>query len=849
MNPQVATPSGAQALHERFNVEAQEKALRDTRFTAFVACFAYAAFAIVDYLAYGSIFLTLVIIRGGFVAFSLVILLLTRTRLGKSSPFLLGMLEYLFGGLAIVLMVHLSGGYTSPYYAGINMVLLGFIFILPLNARRTAVVAGLLYAAYIIPILIMEKGIIERWDIFVNNNFFLLGTILLVIISAHLATRMRFTEFESRDKLARANEDLKKVDVLKSQFFANVSHEVRTPLTSILAPIQSLYQGDMGDLTDEQHGLIAQMYRNSLKLLDMINQMLDFSKYEARKMQLRLRQLDLHELAEDAVAIFREVTERKGIRLYCVRDSEVGSLYLDAEKIERVLTNLLRNSIKFTEKGSITVRVGRSGGRAYLEVRDTGIGIPREHLPHIFKRFQQVDGSSTRKFEGTGLGLTIVKEAAELMHGSVSVESEEGRGTSFRVELPTNLQSVAGDAFIDRRRRQRRRGEGEFPGEERRQAVRRSDDLARVSVDDMALVERQLADMDDGSEDADLPLAPAADHVLLVEDNADLRGYVGKMLRRYGHRVTTAHDGLEGWEAAQRDPPDVIVSDVMMPRMDGYELIRKIASEPRTSAIPIVLITARPELESKLKGLKVGAVDYLSKPINIRELDARVRNLINLRKLQATAAREQEQRKRNEDLTMAFSESLDMRDSLTARHSLDVLEFGTMIAQELGIPVDQTLRESLLLHDIGKQAIPDSILKKPAPLNDEEWAVMRRHPELGAERLGKFDGYREVAEIVMAHQEYYDGSGYPRGLKGERIPLIARIIGVADAFHAMTSDRPYRKAHTPQQAVEELLRHRGSQFDPAVVNCFVRGLAGKGVIAPPDPAALQPRLKTASEAR
>jgi putative two-component system response regulator len=287
----------------------------------------------------------------------------------------------------------------------------------------------------------------------------------------------------------------------------------------------------------------------------------------------------------------------------------------------------------------------------------------------------------------------------------------------------------------------------------------------------------------------------------------------------------------------------------MMPRMDGYELIRKIASDPRTSAIPIVLITAKPELESRLKGLKVGAIDYLSKPINIRELDARIRNLINLRKLQATAAREQEQRKRNEDLTMAFSESLDMRDSLTARHSLDVLEFGSLIAQELGIPVDQTLRESLLLHDIGKQAIPDSILKKSAPLNEEEWAVMRRHPELGAERLGKFDGYREVAKIVLAHQEYYDGSGYPRGLKGEQIPLFARIIAVADAFHAMTSDRPYRKALTPKQAVQELLRNRGSQFDPAIVDSFVRGQVVKGVIASPDCVVPEPRLKTASDSR
>jgi response regulator RpfG family c-di-GMP phosphodiesterase/signal transduction histidine kinase len=843
MNPEVAASRNAEVLRQKFAVEAQEKALKDTKLTAKVACVAYPLFLVVDYFLYPGIFSTLLFIRLSFVGFSLVILLLTATRLGEKNAFLLGMLEYLFGGLTIVLMVHLAGGYTSEYYAGINLVLLGFIFILPLNAIRTAIVCVLLYAAYIIPILLLQR--IERWDVFLNNNFFLVATILLVILSAHLATRMRYKEFSHRYELDRLNKELQQADVLKSQFFANVSHEVRTPLTSILAPIQSLHQGDVGELSEEQHGLVAQMYRNGLKLLDMINQMLDFSKYEARKMQLRLRQLDLHELAEDAVAIFREVTERKGIRLYCIRDSEVGLLYLDAEKIERILTNLVRNAIKFTEKGSITVRVGRNGGRAYLEVRDTGIGIPREHLPHIFKRFQQVDASSTRKFEGTGLGLTIVKEAVELMHGAVSVESEEGRGTSFRVELPTNLQYLARDAFIDRRRRQRRTEEQTYNGEERRQAVRREDDQARVSVDDLALVERQLADIEDASEAAELPLAPAADHVLLVEDNADLRRYVGKMLRRYGHRVTTAHDGLEGWEAAQRDPPDVIVSDVMMPRMDGYELIRKIASNPETSAIPIVLITAKPELESKLEGLKVGAIDYLSKPINMRELDARVRNLITLRKLQATVAREQEQRKRIQDLTMAFSVSLDMRDSLTANHCRDILKYGTMIAEELGMSTDQAFDDSLLLHDIGKIRIPDSILKKPAPLNEEEWEIMKKHPEWGYEALTA--SYPEVANVILAHQEHFDGTGYPRGLKGEEIPPAARIIAVADAYHAMTSDRPYRKALSAEQAVEELLRHRGSQFDPLIVDGFVRGLVTKGIIVSPDRAHLQPHLRAAAD--
>ncbi|MBN1837236.1 MAG: response regulator [Spirochaetales bacterium] len=816
-------------LRAEFERECVERGGVDLRNTALVVLVFYSLFALLDYVLYPDLFRQFLYLRLAVAAISVCLFFACRIPFVQRHHRGFAMFMYFATGLPIIAMVHLGGGYASPYYAGINLVLLGLLFLLPMDPVRTAITGFVLYACYLLPILLLQD--IENLPIFVNNNFFLLSFILVTILSSHLATRMRFKEFSGRFKLAAANEELKKLDVLKSQFFANVSHEVRTPLTSILAPIQSLYQGDLGDLSEEQRDMVGQMYRNALKLLDMINQMLDFSKYEARRMQLRLRRVDLHELAEDTVSIFREVTERKGVRLFCLRDNDPGVVYLDSEKIERILTNLVRNAIKFTENGSITVRVGRNHRKLYIEVRDTGIGIPSQHLPHIFKRFQQVDGSSTRKFEGTGLGLTIVKEAVDLMQGSVSVQSEEGRGTSFRVELPANLEVLAKDALIDRRRIQRRTGEDSYKGAERRRAVRRRDDRTRVSVDDMAVVE-QMPDVLVDAQEEELPLAPAADHVLLVEDNADLRNYVSKMLRRFGHRVSTAHDGLEGWEQARRDPPDVIVSDIMMPRMDGYELVQKIARSPETSPIPIVLMTAKPELESKLKGLKTGAVDYLSKPINIRELDARVRNLISLRQLQESRAQQAELQTRIEELTMGFSKSLEIRDYETAEHSDDVLKFGTMIAEEMGIPADQTLRHSLVLHDIGKIGIPDHILRKPGPLDKEEWATMKLHPELGANLLGQFDSYKEIANIVLAHQEHYDGTGYPNGLKGSQIPLVARIISVADAYHAMTSDRPYRKALEPQQALEELLRHRGTQFDPEVVDHFIQGLTRKGIVKP-----------------
>jgi response regulator RpfG family c-di-GMP phosphodiesterase/anti-sigma regulatory factor (Ser/Thr protein kinase) len=646
---------------------------------------------------------------------------------------------------------------------------------------------------------------------------------------------MRFREFGGRFNLARANEKLKKLDTLKSQFFANVSHEVRTPLTSILSPIQSLYQGDLGPLATEHQRIVGQIYRNSLKLLDMINQMLDFSKFEARKMQLRLRHLDIDELARDIVTTFQDVTARKGLRLSYVAEGEVRPAYLDAEKLERILTNLLRNAIKFTESGSITVRAGSSEGKRWIEVRDTGIGIPAKHLENIFNRFQQVDSSSTRKYEGTGLGLTIVKESVDLMQGRINVQSEERRGTTFRVELPENLDKLAPDAFIDRRQDpERRQPEDDFDGDDRRRNPRRESDLARITVDDLALIEKEQISRGTEGQVDERPANESTDHVLLVEDNVDLRTYISKMLTRFGHKVATAIDGLDGWEQVQTDLPDIVISDIMMPRMDGYELVGRIKNTDKTRPIPVILITAKPELESKLEGLEKGADDYLPKPVNIRELDARIKNLLVTRNLQRALAREAELGTKMEELSMSFSESLEIRDSNTAGHSRDVLHLGTIIAFGVGISIDRKLKDSLLLHDIGKLGIPDRILLKESPLNDEEWQIMKTHPELGAGLLGHFDSYREISAIILAHQEHFDGSGYPRGLKGEDIPLFARIIAIADAYHAMTSNRPYRKALPACEAVKELRKHRGTQFDPTLVDAFMKGLVERNFISAQD---------------
>ncbi len=342
-----ALSSDLSSLHAGFEAETREKTIRDLRLAAVIAGVFYMLFLILDYFAYPSSFLTFLLIRCIVVFGSGLFFLVMWTPVGKAHPRLFAMLEYLLCGSGIVVMVHLSGGYTSSYYAGVILVLLFFISIVPLDDRRTLLICVILYAMYLVPILALQR--IARFDIFLNNNFFLFTTITLVGLGSRLATQMRFREFSGRFNLARANEELKKLDILKSQFFANVSHEVRSPLTSILSPIQSLYQGDLGPLPPEHQTLVGQVYRNALKLLDMVNQMLDFSKFEARKMQLRLKHLDIDELARDVVTTFQDVTERKGLKLRYVVEGDLPPAYLDAEKLERILTNLIRNAIKFTD--------------------------------------------------------------------------------------------------------------------------------------------------------------------------------------------------------------------------------------------------------------------------------------------------------------------------------------------------------------------------------------------------------------------------------------------------------------------------------------------------------------------
>lgn len=833
----IQNPSARNEIEAAFREETRERIARAIRTSSLYTLVMYPIFIPLDFLVYPQKALEFLAIRLTVVALSIALHFIMRIPGTTRFARYFGMFGYLYTTLSIVLMVQLVNGYSSPYYAGINLVLIAFLFMVPMNVWETGGVCVIVYLAYIVPILL--RGGIVDWSVFGANNFFLISTMVLVVVSSRLATIIRRREFVARFELAHANDELKRLDAVKSQFFAGVSHEIRTPLTSIMAPIDSLFRGEVGALTRGQESLIRQVRRNALRLLDLINQMLDFAKFDAKKMSLHLRPVDITQVVHDQVTLFREVCRRKGLTLEHVTRENVPVVFLDYEKVQRIVSNLIRNAVKFTETGGIVIEISHEGCGGVpadewiaIRVRDTGIGIAASDVQKVFARFQQIDASTRRSYGGTGLGLSIVQESVELQHGRVSLDSIEGEGSVFSVFLPTNLDEIEPDADIDRRQEERRQQEGGYEGPDRRFGPRREEDYEKISVRDIAFVEAEsVSDSEVVPVDIPQQRPSTGIRVLYVEDNWDLRNYIGSMLRSFGHAVTMATDGVAGWSLIQEMLPDIVVSDVMMPGIDGFELVRLVKTTKSTQKIPILLITAKSDVDARIEGLEIGADDYLSKPVDIRDLDARINNIVANRRFRDAVTRAEELELRIEQLALGFSRSLELRDGYTAGHSADVLSYGTLIADELGVPVTRTLRDALLLHDIGKLGVPDSILRKPSPLSAEEWLIMKRHPQMGAELLKQFESLADISVIVSAHHERYDGSGYPRGLSGKEIPLEARIISVADAWHAMREDRVYRPALPVETAVRELQKNRGKQFDPEIVDRFLEGLVRRGDIS------------------
>jgi len=424
-------------------------------------------------------------------------------------------------------------------------------------------------------------------------------------------------------------EALAELDRAKTAFFSNVSHEFRTPLTLMLSPVEELLARSHTDLPPAAKRQLELVNRNGTRLLRLVNTLLDFSRIEAGRMQATYQATDLPAFTAELSSLFRSATDKAGLQLELDCPHLAEPVFVDRSMWEKIVLNLLSNAFKFTFQGSITVSLRRAGSEVQLRVRDTGVGIPEKELPRLFERFHRIENTRSRTHEGSGIGLALVQELVKLHSGSIRVESKLGKGTTFIVSLPL--------------------GKAHLPAER----IGGARSLASTAVGAAPFVEEALRWLPDtasqepenelphGHELIAIPCPPVEDGkaeseerplVLVADDNADMRQYLVHMLsERYAVRAVA--DGQAALAAIRERAPELVLSDVMMPNLDGFGLLREIRGNPESRTMPVILLSARAGEESRVEGMEQGADDYLIKPFSARELLARVQTHLQMARI------------------------------------------------------------------------------------------------------------------------------------------------------------------------------------------------------------------------
>lgn len=579
----------------------------------------------------------------------------------------------------IAWMIAVTEGQHSGYYAGLNLPLIGMGLFLPTVFMQTFLFCVLSLMLYTGACLAGGGG--ELGIPFVENSFFIVGTGVIATFSTWFLHGRRKMEFTLSYDLAGRIRELDYLNRKRTDFFSNVSHELRTPLTLILAPVQEILS-EGTRLPDSLAGRLMVVRDNGLRLLKLVNELLDLIRLEENVGGLDSRPVEANRVLRGVVDSMVHLAEAKGLRLD--RDLFRSDLVIqgDNRALEKILVNLVGNAIKFTEAGgSVFVRSDVEGPWVMIEVRDNGIGISKSEQGHIFERFRQADSSSTRRYRGTGLGLALVKEMTERMGGTVSVDSELGKGTTMRLRFPVSAAvPVAED-------------DGEVL--DALQAIHR-------------MAERQgglSLEMPGEILGASAPAEEGRPSVLVVEDEPDMRRYLTEILQG-DYQVVQARDGREGLKLALEREPDLIVLDLMLPEMDGLEVCRRIRSDAKPRPSRIMLLTARADEQSKLTALEHGANDFLTKPFSTVEVLTRLRNLLENARLERDLAVRNarlEQTLRDLEATQAQliqSEKLNALGSLSAgllheinnplNYSLTALQ---LLGSDPSVQGDELMRE------------------------------------------------------------------------------------------------------------------------------------------------------------
>ena len=413
----------------------------------------------------------------------------------------------------------------------------------------------------------------------------------------------------------KRSEALAEIDKAKTVFFNNISHEFRTPLTLILSPLEELMQQPQNEISGQHLKSIATTHRNAMRLLKLVNSLLDFSRIESGRQQANFIRVDIVAYTKNLAGSFRSVIEKAGLEFIVEADAITQQVYIDKLMWEKIVFNLLSNAFKYTLSGSIRLKIYAENNNVVLKVIDTGVGIPEKELPHMFERFHRVEGAAGRTYEGTGIGLSMIKELISLHSGTISVESKEGSGSIFTVVLPAGKQHLSHKQIIS--------GEKRF-----------EDIISNVYLEEAVLLLQnagQKNNIEKTAFDESSPTKTAT--VLIVDDNADMRDHIKSLLEK-NYNILIAGNGADALHIIAEQQPSLVISDIMMPVMDGIALLKAIKENPQTFRIPVILLSARAGEEAKIEGYEIGADDYIIKPFSSKELVARVRS-----QLKITAAR------------------------------------------------------------------------------------------------------------------------------------------------------------------------------------------------------------------
>lgn len=448
-------------------------------------------------------------------------------------------------------------------------------------------------------------------------------------------------QLERREReLAQLNEKLQELDRLKTAFFSNISHEFRTPLTLMLGPIQDTLK-DVNTIPENRER-IEVAYRNALRLLKLVNNLLDFSRIEAGRAQASYQPVDLAKLTQELASMFDSAIDKASLKFNVDCQPVPEPVYVDPEMWEKIVLNLVSNAFKHTFLGEIEVRLRWKKSQVELMVRDTGVGISAEQLPHVFERFHRVPHTRSRTNEGSGIGLALVAELVKLHHGTVNVESVVDGGTTLTVSIPTGKAHLPAEQISEHSSLSSRIMQAQpFVEEALRWLPQEMQNVVPIEPDEMLVWHK--------------PEGQKV-HILLAEDNADMRNYVYRLLEPHCE-VTMVPDGLAALEFSKRVLPDLILSDIMMPNMDGYALLTALRKDPILKTIPVILLSARAGEEARVEGLQAGADDYLVKPFNARELLVRVKANLNLELHWARQEAEEARRASEERFRTLFNQA------------------------------------------------------------------------------------------------------------------------------------------------------------------------------------------------